>query len=289
MTILMSTPNSPNFQKKTSRFWTNYRKRWEIFTGVVCLLLSVLFFGQNLSDVDAAAKRAAAQPSLAPLPVEYSGYWQYERCEDCHSQVSELSHPVDIRPSMLMPKGFKLKDGRLSCITCHRGESALEHAASRQNHDKLLRGSRRGRDFCLNCHAASDTQAMHGMVLGQVHGSNNPMAAEIGFASTAASSENAFTQRPVTSQTCMDCHQGTGGPDIGHGHSYNVPYTNKFAGLTGIRHMGLKAKSQLDPRIRLFDGKVQCLSCHSPFSDHSKMLVMDNRSQQLCRACHETK
>lgn len=44
---------------------------------------------------------------------------------------------------------------------------------------------------------------------------------------------------------------------------------------------------QLDERIRLVDGRVECISCHSPYSDIEHQLVMPNHGSALCLSCHD--
>ena len=42
----------------------------------------------------------------------------------------------------------------------------------------------------------------------------------------------------------------------------------------------------LDQRIKLEEGKIGCLSCHTPSSTESKMLVLPNSRRGLCVSCH---
>ncbi|MHC4317018.1 MAG: cytochrome c3 family protein [Planctomycetota bacterium] len=51
--------------------------------------------------------------------------------------------------------------------------------------------------------------------------------------------------------------------------------------------MALKPAASLDRRIRLFDNRVGCGSCHSPFADDEALLVMSNLRSRLCLSCHE--
>jgi predicted CXXCH cytochrome family protein len=44
--------------------------------------------------------------------------------------------------------------------------------------------------------------------------------------------------------------------------------------------------NSLDPRIRLFDGRVGCGSCHSPYAREHALLVMSNDRSALCLSCH---
>ena len=52
------------------------------------------------------------------------------------------------------------------------------------------------------------------------------------------------------------------------------------------RKTDLRPMSAVDPRIKFFDGKVGCGSCHDPFIDTDNDLVMTNRGSALCFACH---
>jgi predicted CXXCH cytochrome family protein len=42
----------------------------------------------------------------------------------------------------------------------------------------------------------------------------------------------------------------------------------------------------MDPRIWLFEGRVGCGSCHSPFAGGEALLVMSNVGSRLCLSCH---
>jgi predicted CXXCH cytochrome family protein len=48
----------------------------------------------------------------------------------------------------------------------------------------------------------------------------------------------------------------------------------------------MHAPAIIDSRIKLFDNRVGCTSCHSPFSGEAKLLVMSNRNSNLCLSCH---
>jgi predicted CXXCH cytochrome family protein len=48
----------------------------------------------------------------------------------------------------------------------------------------------------------------------------------------------------------------------------------------------LKPIAMVDRRIRFFNGKVGCGSCHNPYSTIEKRLVMSDRGSELCLACH---
>lgn len=77
------------------------------------------------------------------------------------------------------------------------------------------------------------------------------------------------------------CHQG------GCDHPVGVGYET----LT-LKNRGLTPADRLDPAIKLVDGRMGCLSCHTPYAAGSheeasdSMLSIDNNGSALCMACH---
>lgn len=98
------------------------------------------------------------------------------------------------------------------------------------------------------------------------------------------------------SNQCMSCHDGVLAKEInsaplfcisedkhdelGASHPVGVDYMEAY--LKG----GFNHPSLLDKKIRLFDGKVECGSCHEDSSLHKKSLVMSNKNSALCLECH---
>lgn len=97
---------------------------------------------------------------------------------------------------------------------------------------------------------------------------------------------------------CMGCHQDPAAVseplrychDGGCDHPVGTSYTAVSAG-----NAGLVAPERLSSGVRLFDGRIGCLTCHTPYTpDHEKqaasapgsMLSMDNAGSGLCVACH---
>jgi predicted CXXCH cytochrome family protein len=93
---------------------------------------------------------------------------------------------------------------------------------------------------------------------------------------------------------CLACHDGVLAPDItplptdtgeytGHrNHPVLVSYLAAYQRDPGL----YVPPSQLDPRIHLEDGQVQCSSCHAPASREPARLVMPNHGDALCQSCH---
>jgi predicted CXXCH cytochrome family protein len=53
----------------------------------------------------------------------------------------------------------------------------------------------------------------------------------------------------------------------------------------GSQSKGLRWK--LDPRIRLFDGRIECQTCHLLGAGTDDLLVEFERKYDLCLGCHE--
>ncbi|MGE5609531.1 MAG: hypothetical protein ACM359_09780, partial [Bacillota bacterium] len=94
--------------------------------------------------------------------------------------------------------------------------------------------------------------------------------------------------------TCLSCHDGmmatgvTLGNDPGprdHASNHPVGILYRTAGRPPGAAM-LNAASTLDPRIRLFDQRIGCGSCHSLYSKEESLLVMSNFHSRLCLSCH---
>jgi predicted CXXCH cytochrome family protein len=207
-------------------------------------------------------------------------------CRSCHKNVQDLSHPVDIEPSMAVPAGFPLDwKGHITCATCH----PIHKSGFGYSH---LRSRARGEGFCSMCH--SDLAAkLHNVSLGTAH---------VGSSSNVGKYMPMETERVLDelSLRCMQCHDATFSNDS------LVSKPADFAGLfhnnasLGVSHpIGvsyLEAKRQyrgayrnlneLPKEIKLFGGQVGCGSCHNPYSKLHNELVMSNERSALCLACH---
>ena len=82
---------------------------------------------------------------------------------------------------------------------------------------------------------------------------------------------------------------GTDYPNLGHTHPINFNYADALA-TDGALNTPVDAKYvYLDGTTkigRLFNGKVQCSSCHNPHKTDTKMLQGDTADGKLCVACH---
>lgn len=205
-------------------------------------------------------------------------------CLRCHPSIEELSHPVEVKPSMKVPKEFPLDwKGHLTCVSCHP-------AHQKGFFPFRLRVPDFGEMLCSMCHSRLGSD-MHKMAMGTAHVT----------ATTATRFAPWELGRSLDelSLKCLACHDAVfgeqslvedrtqtnifhRGASIGVSHPIGVSYFE-----TKRRYKGAyRAASELPPQIKLFGGLVGCGSCHNPFSKRHFDLVMSNEGSALCLACH---
>lgn len=267
-----------------------------------CIAL-VILAGARSTDSSGLDTDSSGYMSSRSSKAPNASTWTDHRCGTCHSFDAMLSHPVDITPSMAVPDDLPLIDGRLTCITCHDNSSAAAHRSARSGGSALLRRDMEGESFCTACHDASgiDRRDMHGANLGRAHLAQADVAALWGQPERPDSE----TDLPpsAASERCLGCHDGSVSSSVSHdfgrgrrrgigssslttgGHPIGMSYPVARRDPGG--GSGYTPAEQLDRRLRLINGRVECLTCHSPFSPNKGLLVMPNTRSDLCLSCHE--
>ncbi|MEW6428101.1 MAG: cytochrome c3 family protein [Thermodesulfobacteriota bacterium] len=214
-------------------------------------------------------------------------------CLFCHNDLISNSymHPIDLEPtSVTINDSFPLsEDGYITCATCHDVHAkAVDIFGSAS---AFLRRPERGKSFCDLCHAIqpSGKAPVHQAVLGQAH-----------FESLARENSQ-FVEIDPVSRNCLSCHDGSLGASVAlntgmyeHGQSFLLHDQGSHPiGMDYERtridrgpKSDLRPIDSVDPRIKFFDGRVGCGSCHNPYSTLAKSLVMSDRQSALCFACH---
>lgn len=201
---------------------------------------------------------------------------QEKLCGNCHQASSQVSHPSGFAPNGKMhddyPKDWK---GDLTCSTCHdvHGKAA-----------GLLRGNRRGREFCLSCHETNFFVRMRDQ------GASMMAAGHLG-----SKSQGQEEKLDAYSRQCMECHGEKGGDKapavvrnmvIRHGtSSLNHPIGASYA--KALKFGGYRVQSKISKKILMPGGLVSCVSCHDGYSKtHGKLVVPTDKSA-LCFECHD--
>lgn len=98
------------------------------------------------------------------------------------------------------------------------------------------------------------------------------------------------------SQGCLNCHAGGSGSTWqsetgGESLTFNQHATHPL-GVEAVAGSGRderRLRSPIDPRLRLFDGKVECQTCHSLTGGQRDLLVAFPTQPELCLGCHQLK
>ena len=202
-------------------------------------------------------------------------------CAKCHMINQQKSHPINVRPSKDIPLMEHLnKNGLVTCTTCHdvHKEDKTSKASELAG---LLRGHTTGRAFCGICHNSGtlETKWRHQTAIQYAH----PYGKLI--------QDPGGAQLDKYSVECLSCHDGTvskfprvevkkGVWQHGMGESHPI-------GIEYPRSNTLTDRESLPKEVRLFNGRVGCLSCHEIYSKERDMLIMNNRGSRLCLTCHK--
>ncbi|MHC4394282.1 MAG: cytochrome c3 family protein [Planctomycetota bacterium] len=210
----------------------------------------------------------------------------------CHSYDRLLNHPVGVSPKSTIPSDMPLDNlSRITCLTCHDKSKSSDNSGQ----TNLLLRVPTGMQFCGTCHTK-----MRGTLSEQSHWNFSARAhlGPINPQSVVSSDSDQFVGAiDVESHTCLSCHENVSVVIPAYNetprqrklrwknmsdHPIGMDYED-----TALRRVGGYKFSLADnPRIRLFNGKVGCGSCHSPYARTRMNLVDSYERSTLCRRCH---
>jgi len=209
-----------------------------------------------------------------------------DMCRKCHKEITlKSAHPVDTYPvATIIPPDLPLRSGTISCSTCHDIHGDAVNIFGEKTY--FLRRTYTGKDFCLSCHKQGISLEPHMDVIDVAHmGSRFKVI-------------NPSEPLDPISRECISCHAGI----VGRGVAFNLGsgvWTHEEPAIShpiGVDYeksrlqrieARLKPISLVDKRIKFFDGKIGCGTCHDVYSKDQRSLVMSNRGSKLCTSCHE--
>lgn len=206
-----------------------------------------------------------------------------EICSPCHQSFLKLStHPVEVRPkNVTVPADMPLNYGRLTCNTCHFVHAERKTVFGAKTY-LLRRPTGDMKFFCVSCHEENIANPGHYDALGSAHIGRKFRVVDAGEGLDSVSIE------------CIGCHDGTigmsatyslGAGDWSHNegqHPIGISYADAMIAKKDLVHY-----SRLDKRLRLYNGKIGCGTCHDMYSTIPGKLVMSNEYSALCMGCHE--
>lgn len=214
----------------------------------------------------------------------------------CHDYDPVLNHPVGVNVPGSLPESMPLNGfSQITCLTCHTDSESSYTADIDEDPQELMLTVPQGEDLCGSCHmqmSGTLKQQSHWRFSNKAHlGSINPRSA------LPSQVELSFDDIDLESQTCLGCHEEVTVTIPG----YNETYTEKAARWSRMkdhpigmdyRRVAMNQSSEYyyplfnAERIRFFDGKVGCGSCHSMYSKQAKNVSVDKQNGNLCRQCH---
>lgn len=213
----------------------------------------------------------------------------------CHDFDPVLNHPVGIEPKGAITVNMPLdSNSRITCLTCHDETGSSDGLDQTDSSRMRILHKPSGIQFCSKCHMKMD-----GTLVKQSHWQFSTRA-HLGSINPQSSNGNNSIQKiggiDVESRTCLSCHDKISAfmPS-----DFETPKQRKhrWSSMTdhpiamsyanaAFRRPGHYQYPIFEPRIRLFDGSLGCGSCHSPYSQMRKNLVMRNVRGALCKKCH---
>ncbi len=216
----------------------------------------------------------------------------------CHTFDKALSHPLGVRPMGTIPKDMPLdRRGYLTCLSCHdevgRMKGWNDLTGEKYGRPYFLRRET-GMEFCASCHtkmAGSVVQHSHWQFTTQAHlTSQRKTETQPMFYADGLQNIDSETR------TCLSCHDNITasvrsepslGSDRSNGsQSANHPIGMVYENVFRRNNRGFRAQAAINPRIRFFDGRIGCGSCHSLYSARPKYLAAPFERGVLCKNCH---
>lgn len=183
-------------------------------------------------------------------------------------RLPDLHHVVDVKlaEGMRPPAGFALKDGRLACQTCHGLKEMDRIAYDKVDKDapNFLRGGPYPelQAFCYNCHAKKEHERPNVHLLFDEHKrikeENCLYCHEVVHKERdEPKAKSELKLRLPAEKLCFGCHLKTP-------HLNAVEHQDAKPKPEMKKHMEAKAREHKIILPLAEDGRVTCVSCHSP-------------------------
>lgn len=206
-------------------------------------------------------------------------------CDRCHAGGGTVVVSGDAACRDCHPVGMLGAASRLSfhdrpgrgCLDCHAFHDPARIRAGAAVF-RFAHGEASARALCRSCHAAGSDLA----ALGDGH-----------RAAAAVYHDDAVRLTGLTpSQRCLLCHGESGGEAAAQQLAAVAPrFAEHASHPCGVAARsggggGFPVKPRIDARLDLFDGRIECQTCHSLAGDAYDLLVALDGPDGLCLGCH---
>jgi predicted CXXCH cytochrome family protein len=215
-------------------------------------------------------------------------------CDSCHMRTAESGKTLAVEnnrclrchdttsPSSSATNTFHASENE-SCTTCHSFHRTEELKAG----DTIIAykyGDQSIGRHCVSCHAegkrASDlnNQLSEGhRAAARIYHENGPYIAGL-----------------TPSEGCLLCHSKHGADALALKVVNSPPRFNEHAShpygarvAPGMNSGGFRIRSSIDPRLALFEGRMECQTCHDVTDNTADLLVRFDQPTDMCLGCHQ--
>ncbi|MEZ4387252.1 MAG: cytochrome c3 family protein [Candidatus Krumholzibacteriia bacterium] len=249
------------------------------------LLLLLLLLAASAGAGDRGAIRAHAdtacnrchgtvRASLGGLPTGEAAPANGDRDRECRSCHGTVAHQAGLF-------GIKVADRGARCGACHQFHRP-EVIATAVGDVDMASFTTGARAHCRSCHAP-------GVSLADL-GDGHRAAARLYHAAGA----DLVDISP--SEACLRCHErGSSSPWRAAAATLSPSFDDHRSHPVGIDVVpgagdeAVSIRRTLDPRLPLFDGKVECQTCHHLAAATRHRMISFATPKDLCLGCHEFK
>ncbi len=202
-------------------------------------------------------------------------------CLECHAMAAGTvtPHPCFVPIAGAVSgnaSGLPLDDGKMTCLTCHAGHGPEPDPAGAARF--FLRVD--APDLCARCHKANGQwDRPHAYYADTIHGGTRLAPVPVAEGATG----------DPLSQRCALCHAGDEPPEGIRRPTVAIEATHSHPLSRYGEHQrgAYNPPEQVDPAVRLVDGKVSCATCHRLQGHADYLLSKTRRRGELCMACHD--
>ncbi len=218
-------------------------------------------------------------------------------CSECHTMTAELDdgglagmdlgrqcrscHEAALAQDTDLGLTFH-GDGKRGCTECHSFHQ-LDRVSALGREFLFAYGNQRLRSQCFACHSRRENLA--GLSEGHV------------AAARLFHSDFKYLSGLSASQACLICHSENPALTAEMSGGTGTPLTPRFdphgSHPTGVRVVtgggepGNRIRPTIDRRLRLVDGRIECVTCHSLSAQTQYRLAGFTDRTELCRGCHD--